>query len=246
MNRLRPRLVVALTLIAAFAFSGIALAATEGDTVLNYGYDENSHFFMWNVTSLDWEPDEQLLENLLEGDPDLDDIGLLLAACGLEASEGEDEIVYDYTVDDEDNITLSVDGEEVDLTSCGELHGGDITGPNGQVNHGMFMKFFNEHYEGEHRGCIVSQIARSGLGKGDQQVKAGDSEPEEGVSEEVTEEEDPTITFTTIVTDCERDETDDEDGDRRGNGPPQHVLDKFGGHPKDAKGKPAHAGGGRP
>jgi hypothetical protein len=254
MDRLSKRLVVGLTAIAAFAFSGIALAADGDDTVLNYGYDEDSRFFILNVTSLEYSPDEEQLEEILEGNDEAQ-LEALLAACGLEGDDPANPVVYTYTYDPATGvITVSSEGEseegetEDEEIVCGEFIGGDVSGPAGQVNHGMFLKFFNANFEGEKRGCIVSQIGRSGLGKGDQQVKAGDDTESEGEEPtEPTEEEavEGSISFTTVTTDCQHGDDDDEGEELEGNGPPQHVLDKFGGqHPRDAKGKPDNAPGG--
>ena len=247
MERLRKRLATGLMVIAALAVSGVALGAEGDDTVLNYGYDEGSHFFIWNVTSLDYLPDDGQLDETLEGYED-SQLEALLAACGLQGDDPESPDQYTYTFDPATGlITVTLEGEpeggEAEEIVCGDFSGGDVTGPAGQVNHGMFLKFFNANYEGANRGCIVRHIAGSGLGKGDQQVMAGDAaEPDD---EEVTEVTEGSITFTTVTTDCQHGKGDtEEDGDEpKGNGPPQHVIDKFGGqHPRDVKGKPAPNG----
>ena len=250
MDRLRKRLVVGLTAIAAFAFTGIAMAAEGDDTVVNFGYDDQTHFFVWNVTSLEYPPDEGQLDELLEGYQEAQ-LEALLAACGLEGDDPEILDQYTYTFDPATGlITVTSEGGEAggEEIVCGDFSGGDVTGPAGQVNHGMFLKLFNEIYDGEGRGCIVSHIARSGLGKGDQQVNADEStgsddgettDPTEGESEVL----EGSISFTTVTTDCQHGKSDDEDGSEEGQGPPQHVLDKFGGeHPRDTKGKPDSPG----
>lgn len=76
-----------------------------------------------------------------------------------------------------------------------------VPGPNGQVNHGMFMKAINSVHEGTGRGCVNRHIARSGLGKGDQQINVPDVEPG---SSEVTEGDTGTVDFETVLADCER------------------------------------------
>ena len=112
MHGLKRRLVVGLTLIAAFAFSGMALAASNGDddTVLNYGYDKDNHFFIWNVTSLEYEPDEEALEETLEG-YESEQLEALLEACGLEGDDPEDPVEYSYTYDPESGEITLGDGE---------------------------------------------------------------------------------------------------------------------------------------
>ena len=257
MKRLRNRALTALTVIGLLAMSGVALAASDDDTVFNYGYDQDSQFFMWNVTSLDYSPNTDALED--EGSTADTEFEALLAACGLGAEVGDEPAEYGYTFD---GTTIQVyeltDGEfdpdsddpiESESADCGEFDGGYVTGPEGQVNHGMFLKLFNEMYEGENRGCLVRHIARSDLGKDDQQVEA---DPEFEADETVEPIGDGTITFTTTGADCVRgpergegDEEIDEESERRG--PPQFVKDKFGGDgPGNGKGKPEGTPGGRP
>lgn len=261
MDNLRKRLVVGLTVIAALALSGIALAAegaAEGDdTVLNFGYDEDTRFFILNVTSLEYSPDEEQLDEILEGQ-EQEQLDALLAACGLEGDDPDNPAVYTYTYDPSTGVITVVsegesEGEETggEEIVCGDFIGGDVTGPAGQVNHGMFMKFFNANFEGEGRGCIVSKIARSGLGKGDQQVKPDNATESDGddptePTEETSEPVEGSISFTTVTTDCQHGKggAEDESEELEDKGPPQHVLDKFGGqHPRDAKGKPADPSG---
>jgi hypothetical protein len=112
------------------------------------------------------------------------------------------------------------DGSEPDPDAdpeC-ELTGGEVAGPNGQVNHGMFMKLFNSLYDGNSRGCVIRHLAQSDLGKGDQQVKVGD---ETDVETEETDDTAP-IDFTTVEADCEKGGADTglEDSNGNGNGKP--------------------------
>ena len=250
MDRMSRRLVVGLAAIAAFAFSSIAVAAEGDDTVLNYGYDQDSRFFFWNVTSLESAPSDELLEESTDQDAQLE---ALLAACGLDGGDPDNPLESTFTFDPVTGVltvTSQNDPGGAEEIVCGDFSGGDVTGPAGQVNHGMFLKLLNQDYEGGHRGCIVSHIARSGLGRGDQQVQAdGGSDDEPTTDSEVVE---GTITFTTVTTDCQRGPNEEENAEAESlgsesNGPPQHVLDKFGGqHPREVKGKPADTPAGRP
>ncbi len=122
------------------------------------------------------------------------------------------------SLDDPPECALDGMGDDCPLTS------GEVSGPNGQVNHGMFMKLFNSLYQGPGRGCVVRHLAQSDLGTGDQQVRAGES---------VDPVEPAEVEFTAILTECNHgnqgaagDELTD-DGDR--------------GKP-DTAGKPDHAG----
>ena len=111
---------------------------------------------------------------------------------------------------------------------CG-LSGGEVSGPNGQVNHGMFMKLFNSLYDGRGRGCVVRHLAQSDLGKGDQQVQANDTTPFESVEAGDT----GTVDFTTTEADCEHGRKADEQGGGA-------ELEARGGN--GSNGKPDHAG----
>lgn len=229
MHKLKNNGVVLLAVIGLLALSGVAMAeehdddaqSDSNDTVFNYGYDEENQFLIWNITSLDYQPDTEAMEDALAQDFDA-----LLEACSL-AMEGDDGPLVDgYSLDGE-TLTLTKGGEAVtDLPEeCGEFDGGEVTGPNGQVNHGMFMKLFNELYDGAaNRGCLVRHLAQSDLGKGEQKVKAGDVDlAEEETGGEVIE---GSVDFTTIEADCQRGKKGDDDEDG-GGGPPQHVLDKW-------------------
>lgn len=244
MHQLKRRLVGGLALFAVFAFGGVAFAAagSQDDTVLNYGYDEESHFFIWNVTMLEIEPDVELLDQTLE-EYRTQQFEALLEACGLEGT-GEYAFTYDPSTGE---LVVEAQGDEgaepaEEEFVCGDFQGGDVTGPAGQVNHGMFMKFFNEHFEGEHRGCLVREIAKSDLGKDGQKVMATGAEDDEE-SEDLGEPVEGTVLFTTVTTKCQKGNGKVKEGK---GGPPAHVLDKFGGHPKDKKGKPENTPGGRP
>ena len=112
-------------------------------------------------------------------------------ACGEEPTEGEEE---------------AAEGEEEAAEGECVSGEGEVGGPNGQINHGQFMKLFNSLYEGKHRGCLVRLLAQSDLGKGDQQVKVSDIEEigeggEEDAVEPVEGEEPEEVS---IETTCER------------------------------------------
>jgi hypothetical protein len=215
-QKLKNRWVVFLAVLGLFALSGIALAAGDEDTVFNYGYDQDSQFFAWNVTSLDWGPDYEALAEALGLETPYDALEEL---CGLQDAETAP-IEYTYDFDAETGkVTVDVEGDPMD---CGDFQGGYVTGPSGQVNHGMFLKLFNSIYDGPHRGCLVRHIAGSKLGKDDQKVEA---DPEFEAPEEIESIDDGRITFTTVGADCLKGpDIDDEDGDHHG--PPDHVLEK--------------------
>jgi hypothetical protein len=54
---------------------------------------------------------------------------------------------------------------------------GVVERPNGQVNHGQVMKQLHELTDGQNSGCLTSAVARSDLGKSDQEELAGEVDP---------------------------------------------------------------------
>jgi hypothetical protein len=123
-------------------------------------------------------------------------------------------------------------GVESSDTECG-TSGLEVSGPNGQVNHGMFVKLFNSLWQGPGRGCVVRHLAQSELGKGDQQVKPGDTSD--------TDSEEPgVIDLTTVETHClnpNKSTLEDITGKPESAGKP----DTAGKH--DSAGKPDHTDG---
>jgi hypothetical protein len=197
-----------LAIVALLAVSGLASASSDteedsDDTVFNFAYDEEFHVFLWNITANDGTYDCSL-EN-----------GELTATYG----ETTDDVIAvdDLTDESDETVTFEnrppdeVDQEEYDVAEepipysgadgeCG-LSGGEVTGPNGQVNHGMFLKLFNSLYEGTGRGCLVRYIAQSDLGKGDQQINVSDVDDQ---FESAEAGDEGTVDFSTFSADCER------------------------------------------
>ena len=95
----------------------------------------------------------------------------------------------DYTPAEEPTEYAGADGE------CG-LSGVVVAGPNGQINHGQVMKAFHSLIDMKGHGCINRIIARSDLGKGDQQVKTSDVDPLFEISAEGE------VTFASETADC--------------------------------------------
>jgi hypothetical protein len=184
--------------VGALAVAGVGVAAANegpGDTLLNYGYDEENRVFAFNVSGLDFP-----FDCTLEGEE-------LTLTYG---EPGDDGIVPvdDLTRDDETvefpNRPASEVGPEYDPADAPA----EYTGSDGvcgllayhfanQVNHGQFMKALNSMLDMRGRGCVVRVIAQSDLGKGDQQVKS--SEADDGF--EMGDE--GTIAFTSETVQCE-------------------------------------------
>ena len=220
MHKLKSRGIIVLTIIGLFALSGIALADGHDpiepgdDTLLNLGADEQ--FLFWNVTSFEYDDAQETVDT-----------------CALTGR------TFEYVIDGDDLTLTETDPDptltetdpdpEADLSECADVLFADVTGPNGQVNHGMFMKTFNEWYsemyEGEaKRGCLVRHLAHQDFGKNVSQQEEGNGGAEPAIFE-------GTVDFTSIVDDCIKDDNGGGNG-----GPPQHVLDKHA--QKWSEGKP--------
>lgn len=232
---------------ALLVSSGVALAdsdvedqveETQADTLFNFAYDLVNHLLVWNVIPLGGQYD-----CTLEG-------GTLTATYGEAGEDGS--VAVDGLEDDAGAVTFPATPEdELDegvepAEGPGEYSGSDgpcglsaaeVSGPNGQVNHGMFMKLFNSLFDGPGRGCVVRHLAQSGLGKGPEQVKAGDE------VDFVSAEPGDTgiIEFTSAETDCEKGkETLDDEKSNNGQG---NGKDEDGGNGNgNGKGKPESPG----
>jgi hypothetical protein len=195
MEQLKRKGIVLLTIVGLLAFSGLASAAEDTvedppeDTTFNIAYDESLGVFLWGVTVDDDLPDG--------------------VDCSL--ANGDVDVTYgDPGPDGVIPVTYSAPD-----AAC-VISGAEVAGPEGQVNHGMFMKLFNSLYEGQGRGCLVRYLAQSGLGRGDQQITVADVDP---AFVPVAADDTGTVTFFTAAADCQRgneDQAEDSASSRRG------------------------------
>jgi len=106
-----------------------------------------------------------------------------------------------------ENRTLSgAYGEEVDGIYEVVLGGYEIcvvsgvvvAGPNGQVNHGQFMKAAKSLFDLKGHGCLVRELAKSEIGRTDEtRVRTSDVEP-------IDIGEDDNFSFASFDVDCSR------------------------------------------
>ena len=166
--------IILATVLGLLALSGLAIAAEhEGD-------EPEDTVFNYGYD----EGNQVLAWGIAPAD--------LINDCTLEG----DSSVITYGPSEDGVIEIPL----LDQDECG-ISGVSVTGPNGQVNHGQFMKAINSVFEGTHRGCINRYLAKSDLGKGDQQIQVPDVDPN---SSEVMEGDTGTVEFATVVADCER------------------------------------------
>ena len=210
MSKLRKPSVVLLVLAGLLAVSTVAAAehveSHDEDTVFSFGYDDVNHFLAINIGPNDtlYECDLQngaLTATYGEADSDglipvdalkgPDGVKLFDVRAQLELAEGFVKV--------SDPIEYSgADGE------CG-VSGVVVAGPNGQINHGQFMKAAKSLLDIQGQGCIVRYLAKSDIGKTD-------------ATKLVTSDVDPLfeigdtgdITFMTFEADCSRGNKDKE------------------------------------
>ncbi len=220
--------VAALSLLFS---AGIASANSEdderdGDTRFNFGYDAQARLFLFNTQATDSSPFDCTLDNgtltATYGKPDTDgevpveklELGngvVSFGATGFELAENVQRATQE-----------SIDYAGADAT-CGIS--GYAVGEQGHINHGQFMKLFNNLIDMRGRGCLNRWLAQSGLGKGDQQVKTQDFEDPEGGK--------VGIDFETVIATCDHGKkVKDEDHPGRG----QSNQDKDEDHPGRGQG----------
>lgn len=242
---MKKKMTVLVAVLGLLAISGLASAATDeddGDTTFNFGYDEQYRILVWGTSDSDG-----LYDCALDGEYDVtygdveDDI---IEIPVLE----EDGVVVSFPANMQDDLAEGLTAAEgpIDYSGsdgdCGVV-GTSVEGPNGQVNHGMFMKYFNHVYEGTGRGCLVRHLAQSDLGKkaNDQQINVPDVDPD---APDVEDQEEPsTVDFSTVLADCEHG-NDDVNGNGNGNGNGKGRPDNPGAHGREkANQAKSNAGG---
>jgi hypothetical protein len=190
---------VAIT-VFTLALAGVAAAGAstdkEDDTLLTFGYDEVNHILIANVSGTDTPYDCTLAATYKTRYGEAVDAAVPIDMLFDEelnpvefGNRPIDLVGEDYTPAEEPTEYAGADGE------CG-LSGVVVAGPNGQINHGQVMKAFHSLIDMKGHGCINRIIARSDLGKGDQQVKTSDVDPLFEISAEGE------VTFASETADC--------------------------------------------
>ncbi len=171
-NPLKLRNLTALVAALTVAGAGVAWGTAgiggprEPDTVLVEGFDVDTFTLLYGMSS----PVEDPYDCRLEGDH------LYRSSEGSVSSLTTDEgVLVEFPASGNDPAVT----EPVPYTPdgpCG-LSTVDVTGPNGQVNHGQVVSSFVHALREagiRGKGCLVRSIAGSDYGKGDQQIQTGD------------------------------------------------------------------------
>ena len=188
-----------MTGIAVIAASGLAAAQeTDGEvpeeTLFNFGYDAPNHLFVWGIADNNGDHDCTLENGALDVVYQTDGDGFVVS--DLTEPDGDTTITFPAEDEADEDLEYSAGGD------CG-VQAVEVAGPNGQINHGQFMKLWNSLYEGRGRGCINRFLAQSDLGKDDQQIRVDDVDPD---FEPFMDSADASgeVTFNTALADCER------------------------------------------
>ena len=222
--KMNKTLVILLVLIGLLGISSVALAGHEDghaeDTKFSFGYDNANHLLALN-SGPNYEPYDCKFQN-----------GTLTATYGAETADGVipvDELDLTGGTADDGTSTKEFDARlEEDLPE-GEfvatpatiaygtpdlcvVSGVIVAGPNGQINHGQFMKaaksLFNSLYDIKGQGCIVRHLAKSSIGKGNDPSHLTVSEAETLGFEFGGAGTFGDIDFTTVEADCDRGKKD--------------------------------------
>ncbi len=234
---MRFRIIAAVAAFSILATAGIASANGEDtdpriDTLFTYGYDAQTQLFFSNTHTTDSTPLDCTLSgtfNANYGEPAVEDGTVPVE--GLSGDEGA--VIFEAT-----GFVLAEGVEEA--AGSAEYKFDGVCGISGitvedDMNHGQFMKLFNENIDMGGRGCLNRWLAQSGLGK---DATAPDFiDPVIGF--------DGRIDFTTVETDCihgNQDKAEDHPG--RGHKTGDTDAETANGHGRpDAPGKSDKAPG---
>ena len=210
----------------------------DGDTTFNIAYDPVNQVLLWHAALSDGPYDCSLEQAgslsatygiTIDGVVPVSDLRLLTGDPVAFEPLPPDEVGDDIEPAEEPNPYAGSDG------LCG-VAGAEVAGPQGQVNHGSFMRLFNSLYEGQGRGCVARYLAQSGFGHGDQQVQVDGGAEEAEETEEVSlDGAEADVDFLSFAATCERG-----NGNRNGNS--NGNENSNGNGPKEDKGRPDSPG----
>ena len=234
MSKLNRASLVAVVIVSLLGVSSIAMAEHDDshpeDTLVSFGYDVDNHFLAINIGANDtsWVCDfggDALAAEYGEADDD----GKATVDT-LKDDEGDD---WEFDGRIEEELGEGVENEEGETTPyAGEegpciVSGIVVAGPNGQINHGQFMKAAKSLFgDLKGHGCINRYFAQSDIGKGETQLKTSD------VDELWEFGEDGEIEFTSFEADCKRGKGKDKGEDAKAG-----KADKARGKSANAPGK---------
>jgi len=233
--KLKRSFVFLIVVMGLLATSGIALAGHDDshaeDTQFSFGYDETNRILSLNLGP-NWEPYVCDFESDLGLTPTY---GTADTETGIITIDSLKDGGADKTFASRDAEDLR--GEEAHAGPgptpyapdpegvCG-LTGVVVAGPNGQVNHGQFMKAAKSLFDIKGQGCIVRYLAQSDIGRTDTtRVRVSE------VVDPVAIVDGVLVTFSTFEADCVRGKkTADVDAESSRGGRPDFPGNSAKGH----------------
>ena len=195
-----------IAVVAAFSLLftvGVAAASTDDadsrdDTRFSFGYDPQAQLFFYKTQNLETSSFDCAFDGTLTATYEAGGDG---GASITGLTDGQDEVTFNPTDDESEEGAEPPEAVTYNhaIDECGIS--GIPVGARGHINHGQFMKLFNEVIDMQGHGCLNRWLAKSNLGKDDQQVKTQDFA-------EATIGEGGTIDFTTALADCEHGKKD--------------------------------------
>ena len=209
---------VGLLAMAGVSWADDSIPSDEipsGDTLISYGYDAENHAFIVHTSSTDSAYDCTVPAEVLVGYGSLED-------GSFEVTLFEEEgIAVEFDERAPGEATEALDGQPAaEPDQICQFDASVIAGPNGQINHGQFMKLFHQIVGKETSRCFNRIIAQSDLGKGDQQVRTSDIEDAVAGAEAEEAFEEGVAGFETFVATCDpgkKDRGDDHPSKTKGN-----------------------------
>jgi hypothetical protein len=220
---MRRRLTLVLTATLVIGVAGTAIAAT---TVFVRGYDPENRLLLWGAS----DPDTATYDCTVDDgtyEYEADQAGRVTSL-----KQGGNDVEFEVSENTSTTVDYGQTNGECDLGAV------DVTGPNGQVNHGQIVSsFVHALKEAGYRGagCMVSQVGRTDWGKGEQQVTATTAPTTTTITTAATVSGDVDLT-TTEVQCGKRNDRSDGDGE---------LTSSQGDGPGNGHGRPEWAGQGR-
>jgi len=210
--KMNKTLVILLVLVGLLGVSSVALAGHEDehaeDTQFSFGYDLANHLLALNIGP-NWDPyvcdfdDGELTATYGHADEGVIPITDLEDRGSPWTFDAREEGLLDGVAVAEP-ASVPYDGAD---GVCG-VNGVVVAGPNGQINHGQFMKVAKSLFDIKGHGCTVRHLAKSNVGKGNDPSHLTVSEAEELAFVFGGAGTTGAIDFTTVEADCNRGKKD--------------------------------------
>ena len=202
---MRTRIIAVVATFSLLLSAGIASASTDDtdprvDTLFSFGYDPQIQLFFYNTHATDSSALDCTLTGTLTATYGDAEDGVVPIA---ELMDDKGDAVMFGATDYESADDAEPAEEPIAYTATDECRiSGISVGAQGHINHGQFMKLFNETIDMRGSGCLNRWLAQTNFGKDGQQVKTPDFEADIEIGTEGT------IEFTTVQASCDHGKKD--------------------------------------